>query len=288
MNKIPTTVAVIFILLLAGCQNLFPYSAYTAEIPEEKTERNLKNILRIRPENFTPRIFSHNGNDAVAVALISDTHYWYDETANVADRINRDTTISLTFLGGDITDGGLPKEFLFTADQMDKINTPSLAIIGNHDYLAMGKDYYQKIFSTPEGSCSRGTSYTVTLYTKVGTIRFILFDNNVWEAQNSRPDFEWLDRACRKGYEQADQTIVIAHIPPWDQQMDQGYGWEYNTILEKYSIPLSIHGHLHHGIDDSDASYENSPVRYAIIGSTRYNGYARVVFTENSCELELR
>lgn len=281
--------AFLILFFLAGCQEWFPYSPYTAVIPDEQRDRNLKNLISIRPEVFSPRTFLYNGDKAVAIALISDTHYWYDQTVDVADAVNRDTSISMTFHAGDISEAGLPKEFLFVAERMDKLQYPSFAIIGNHDYLAMGKEYYQEVFATPVGSCNRGTSYTLTLYSEVATVRIIMFDNNVWEANNTRPDFEWLDRACRKGADEADRTIVIAHVPPWDQQSAQGYGWEYNTILQKYDIPLSVHGHLHNAVDDEDIDNEfsHSSVRYAIIGSTRYRGYARVVFTDDCTEFEL-
>lgn len=284
MRKI---LSLFLLLLLSSCQEWFPYSPFTAVIPEDQKGRNIKNLMRIRSEVFSAPLFTYNGEDAVGIALISDSHYWYDQTVDVAERINRDTSVSMVFHAGDISESGLPKEFLFTSDQMDRLTLPSFAIIGNHDYLAMGKDYYQEVFGTPEGSCSRGTSYVVTLHSKITTVRIVMFDNSVWEANNSRPDFEWLDRALRKGREQADWTIVVAHVPPWDQQSAQGYGWEYNTILEKYDVPLSLHGHLHHGVDDEDVSeYKDSSVRYAIIGSSRY-GYARAFFTVNSAEFEL-
>jgi 3',5'-cyclic AMP phosphodiesterase CpdA len=48
--------------------------------------------------------------------------------------------------GGDISDFGLTKEFLWMRDIMNGLKAPYVVIIGNHGCLANGTEIYRKIF----------------------------------------------------------------------------------------------------------------------------------------------
>ena len=69
---------------------------------------------------------------------MGDSQRWYDETEDFVKEINKRNDIDFVIHGGDMSDFGLTKEFLWQRDIMNGLNVPYVALIGNHDCLGTG------------------------------------------------------------------------------------------------------------------------------------------------------
>lgn len=114
------------VLLLCGC-DLIEYHPYDVRLHGE-TGINAKNIARI--EEIC------EGKDTLRFVLMGDSQRWYDETEDFVKALNkRDDSGLRDPQGGDISDFGLTKEFLWVRDIMGKLKVPYVALLGNHDIL---------------------------------------------------------------------------------------------------------------------------------------------------------
>jgi len=278
----------LFIIMLNSCQEWFPASPYAIREYSDVNNLNNSNIQKINTPSFASPEYLLNGANALVLGFISDTHYYYDNTAKVIGAINQDTTVSVILHGGDITEKGLPDEFVFVARQLVQLNRPFLTAIGNHDHLGTGDAAFREVFGEVPNSCSRKTSFSTSIKADSFTVRVIVWDNNVWEVGNSTPDFNWLENELSDASNQNEEILVLAHIPPWTDQFSSEMAERYNTLLTNYSASLSIHGHFHNSIyktKDVPEPFKSSGVRYAIIGSTNYNSYMKVIM--NGSELDI-
>ncbi len=281
-------IAVFIMIILTSCQEWFSASPYAINKESDYKNINNSNILKIISPSFRSPKYSFQGNPALVLGFISDTHYYYDETANVIDAINRDTTVSVVLHGGDLTEKGLPDEFVFAARELDRLSRPVLTVIGNHDHLGTGYATYLRVFGETPGSCSRKTSYSTYIDADGVRVRAIMWDNNVWEAENSEPNFDWLERELTYASRENEVIVVLAHIPPWTDQFTGEMAERYNSLMVRYSVRLSIHGHGHIYITEQQTlpePFKSSSVRYVVIGSTSFNSYMKAVITSSDLEI---
>jgi predicted phosphohydrolase len=71
---------------------------------------------------------------------------------------------------------------------------------------------------------------------------FVVFDDVVWENNNQSPDFEWLRNELLNSSE---PSILMAHIPPWTDQLEGSYSQKFGDIIAENNVMLSLHGHQH-------------------------------------------
>lgn len=90
-------------LLAAGCDHI-EYHPYDTDISGEQNI-NAKNIARIEA--------ACRGRQTVRFAMISDTQRWYDETEKAVEALNARDDIDFVLHGGDLSDFGLKKEFMW-------------------------------------------------------------------------------------------------------------------------------------------------------------------------------
>ena len=216
---------IVLSLLFLACDEVIEYSPYQNIVKSKWKKQNISNYNKLLPkanEPFTP----------FRIGLIADSHTYYDEFEKQVEYINTRDDLDFIIHLGDITLSANSREFNWYSDIMNKIKIPVITLIGNHDCLGNGYDIYSEMFGESN------------FFFEYKDVKFVMFDDIIWEKKVSDPDFEWFDKAL---VNDSDYKYVLpfAHIPPWDQQFTVGNEFLYNQILLRHNLDLSIHGHGH-------------------------------------------
>ena len=135
---------------------MIEYHPYDGRI-SGKTDINKKNIARIEE--------TCRNKETIRFAMIGDTQRWYDETEAFVNALNKRNDIDFVIHGGDISDFGLTKEFLWQRDILNKLKVPYVVLLGNHDCLANGIEVFRKVFGEENFSFIAGKTKFVCLNT---------------------------------------------------------------------------------------------------------------------------
>lgn len=205
-------------IALHGCSDMFEYSPYESDVSVSAyNSYSIGNLELVK-------------TDTLKFVFMADPHGYYDELEEAVKRINVEKDISFVLVGGDITNFGLLKEYEWYYNIVKKLNVPVITVIGNHDYLSNGAVIFKKMFGP------------VNFTFQVGQYRFCIFDDVVWENKNQMPDFPWLQYTLEEpGY----TNIVVAHIPPWSDQMSGEKEEKFWSVVNAENTLLSLHGHDH-------------------------------------------
>ncbi len=228
MNKFFLTklvVILVFMTFISSCKEIIEYSPYENIVDAKWKNQNQKEYNRLLPE-------ASKSFEPFRVGLISDSHTYYDEFVKQVSYLNTRNDLDFIIHLGDITLSSNSREFKWYSDILDRIEVPVFTIIGNHDCLGNGYDIFVEMFGDPN------------LYFAYKDVKFVLFDNIVWEKNIKDPDFEWLTSAVVNDKNHK-HVIPFSHIFPWDSQFSYGNELVYNYILEQNNISLSVHGHGH-------------------------------------------
>lgn len=136
MMKRKNLYALFSCLFLSGC-GMIDYHPYDVRISGE-TEVNAHNMERIEA--------NCQGKTTIRFVTMGDSQRWYDETEDFVKAINQRNDIDFVIHGGDMSDFGLTKEFLWQRDIMNGLHVPYVALIGNHDCLGTGAETYKAVF----------------------------------------------------------------------------------------------------------------------------------------------
>ncbi|PZX15311.1 calcineurin-like phosphoesterase family protein [Breznakibacter xylanolyticus] len=166
------------------------------------------------------------------MALIGDSHTYYDDFEDQVAAINRMDSIDFVIHMGDLTLSGINREFQWYGRIIDNLSLPVITLIGNHDCLSNGELVYREMF----GPFNFSLVYN--------NCQLVFFDDNIWERNVKDPDFQWLHNELQNGKGVSHQ-LVFAHIHPWDGQFSVGNTYLYNQIMESNNVTASIHGHAH-------------------------------------------
>lgn len=158
--------------MLYGC-DMIESNPYDVHITGEK-QLTYKNIELI--ERATA------GKSIIRFAVISDSQRFYDETRDAVNAINARGDIDFVLHGGDLTEYGATKEFLWQRDILDKLSMPYVCVIGNHDCIATGIEAYKSLFGP------LNFSFTA------GDVRFVCLNTNSLEFDYSEavPDLGYI------------------------------------------------------------------------------------------------
>jgi len=211
-------------LLIIECDQWFEYSPYECRLPEKYRNHIAKNLIRL--EQASP-----SAHYPIRIALISDSHTDYQALRRMVGSINQ-LKPDFTIVGGDLTDLGLQEEYIQSFNCLNKLDAPFFPVIGNHDYLSNGNAIFRSMYGH--------SNYTIDHH----AIRFVFWDDIIWENENQNPDFAWLDEQLSQGREML-HRIVIAHIPPSGDQMKGRYDSLYCQTIQSHDVALSVHGHNH-------------------------------------------
>ena len=118
---------------------MIDYHPYDVRISGE-TEVNAHNMERIEA--------NCQGKTTIRFVTMGDSQRWYDETEDFVKAINQRNDIDFVIHGGDMSDFGLTKEFLWQRDIMNGLHVPYVALIGNHDCLGTERKLIKAVFGT--------------------------------------------------------------------------------------------------------------------------------------------
>ena len=103
--------------------------------------------------------------------------------------------------GGDLTDFGITKEFLWQRDILNTLNVPWVTVIGNHDCLGSGEQAYEAVFGKQ--------NYHFT----AGNVLFVCLNTNAMEFNYSTPvpDFNFLGKLIRNIPPNVEKTVLLQY-----------------------------------------------------------------------------
>ena len=181
--------------LLSGC-GMIDYHPYDVRISGE-TEVNAHNIERIEA--------NCQGKTTIRFVTMGDSQRWYDETEDFVKEINKRNDIDFVIHGGDMSDFGLTKEFLWQRDIMNGLNVPYVVLIGNHDCLGTGAETYKAVFGP--------TNFSFI----AGNVKFVCLNTNALEYDYSEPvpNFTFMEQELTNRQDEFKKTVISMHARPY-------------------------------------------------------------------------
>lgn len=212
------------LLALQAC-NVFEVHPYSGRItgPENINNRNIQKI----EENT-------KGKDTLTYIFLSDSQRWYDELESAVKHINTFEKVDFVIHGGDLTDFGLTKEFLWQRDILEGLDVPYVVLIGNHDCLANGEEVFEQVFGPTNFSFMAGDT------------KFQCLNTNALENDYNRPipDFEFIRSERDKGNYK--KMVVSMHAKPTSEQFNNNVSNIFQSEMNKFSGFLyANYGHEH-------------------------------------------
>ncbi|QCK15831.1 metallophosphoesterase family protein [Mangrovivirga cuniculi] len=252
-------------IFITAC-DLFEYSAHQITPDQDEKDVNLKNI---------DRILSLPVSDTLKIAFISDSQRFYDETEIFVDYFN---TVSeeydFVIHGGDISDFGLAKEFLWINDILSRLEVPYLTVIGNHDIPVYGHEAYRKIYG-PD-------NYTFTW----NDHRFIFLNTNSLEYGYNGlvPDLGWLQKQISER-KPSEKIILISHMGPESGEFDPKLAAGYRSILKSAgdNLLFTLHGHSH---EFKNGMYPQTDIPFWVTTSMDKRAFTKVRIWEEGYDFK--
>jgi Icc protein len=212
----------LLLLMLSSCKR---FVFHPNEIRPHEKALNSRNIEKIMKLESKP-VFNF--------ILLGDTQRFYDEVEDFVDHANSLHNISFVLVAGDLVDFGLNREFNWITSKFGKLQIPYVAVIGNHDMLANGRNIFAKVFG-PENF-----SFT---YSKN---KFICLNSNSREVNfnGEIPDINWLSQQLND--QEPNNIFVVSHIPPFSVDFDKKLEPAFTNLLAtQRKTRMSLHGHEH-------------------------------------------
>jgi len=220
-NRFPTWLLLTVItVVLSGCDN-FESSPYAAKITGNR------NTLATSLATLSQR----EPGLSLRFAFITDTHDAIDEINAAIDIIRSRGNIDFIIHGGDMTDLGLPKEFMWCRDAMEKSELPFVTVIGNHDCLGNGEDSYEWIFGPKNYSFD------------VAGVHFVCLNTIALEYDYSEPvpdlnfilkDAESVAKTNQEHPGSITHTVIVMHSRPFDEQFNNNVATPFLYYLQQY------------------------------------------------------
>lgn len=212
--------------MMAGC-DLVEYHPYDVRLHGE-LDINAKNIARIEA--------GCAGKDTVRFVMMGDSQRWYDETEDFVRAVNEREDVDFVIHGGDISDFGLTKEFLWVRDIMGKLHVPYVALIGNHDIIGNGKEVYRKMYGDENFSF------------RAGEVKFICMNTSALEFDYSHPvpDFSFMYNELQDTVSGFRRTVPVMHTQPYDVQFNNNVARGFHLLLKEFpGMEFCLHAHAH-------------------------------------------
>lgn len=187
------------------------------------TQKNLEKISKIKLDD--PYRFSF--------AIVSDSHTDYDDFRDIIKDINQKAEALFLIHAGDFTYLGWSTEFQSANSILKELTIPYLTVIGNHEWLSNGRQFYKQMFGDFD------YSFVFNDY------KFIFLDANSQANLGEPPNLDWLEDQL-SGPDRYNLVFVIAHQPPFDPTWSDETENRYRQLMAENKVSLSIHGHLHY------------------------------------------
>ena len=220
-------ICILLFILLQSCDTLFEIHPYDGKVTGE-TNINSKNINRI--ENNCAE------KTTIRFIMMGDTQRRYDETGKFVAAVNKRDDIDFVIHGGDISDFGLGKEFMWQRDILNKLKVPYVAILGNHDCLGTGESVYREIFGKENFSFM------------AGNVKFLCLNTIALEYDYSYPvpDFGFLEEELNADTPNHTKTVVAMHAPPYSEQFNNNVAKMFQQSIKQFpELQFCIYAHVH-------------------------------------------
>lgn len=217
----------ILCLLFIGCGKWFDYHPYDGRFTGE-CDINQHNMERI--EDVC------RNKDTIVVAFISDSHGWYSDTKAIIRDINGRDSIDFVVHGGDLTDCGTTKEYVWQREILGELNVPYVAIMGNHDFLGTGNEVYEKMYGSGDFSFI------------AGRVKFVCLNTNATEYDYVAPipNFDYMEEQMTADSTLFDRTIVCMHARPYSDQFNNNVAKTFEYYVRSFpGLMFCINGHDH-------------------------------------------
>lgn len=216
-----------FAILLAGCRN-FEYHPYAADVYGRTgiSQQSIDEIERICA-----------GRDTIRFAFITDTQGAYDELKDAVEWLASRPDVQFIVHGGDQSDFGLTKEFLWTRDILDRQPRPYLCLLGNHDCLGTGEHTYEVVYGKQNFSLNAAFLHIVGLNT-------VALE---YDYSHPVPDFRFMEDDFTQAQALADSitnTVVVMHAPPHDEQFNDNVANVFEHYVTQYPGLGASDGHF--------------------------------------------
>lgn len=250
------------ILIVSGCEDVFEYSPYQADVKSKDKNQTVINQQCLEAADTIE-------SDSLVFILIADSHNDYYELEKAVEKINTFNNVEFVVHLGDITDHGWLKEYEIASDILRRLQAPLLTCIGNHDYLAAGKEIYEAMYG------QKNYSLVYKEY------KLVFFDATTFES-NTQPDMAWLESQLT---EDGLPTLLFSHIPPWDDQYKSENTSRFAEIIVQSHVVVSMFGH-HHAFNAGELFNTNAD--FIIPGCVGNRKLCRViVYNYNSYSMKM-
>jgi len=189
------------------------------------------------------------GDDTVRFIVMGDPQRSHNEVNGFYKKVNSMQGIDFVVVAGDISEFGILKEMDAIANSLNNLNMPYLAVVGNHDLTARGREVFLRMYGE--------LNYTFVY----GGVKFICHDTNSREYNfnGTAPDIAWLEKELMPE-SGVDNFVAISHVPPNSLDFDDSLINEYAGVFRQATGFLgSFHGHNHafeeFQLGDEDFSY---------------------------------
>lgn len=206
---------------------MIEYHPYDGRIKGE-TGINAKNIAAIEA--------ACKDKTTVRFVMTGDTQRWYDETEDMVKHINRRNDIDFVIHGGDVSDFGLTKEFMWMRDILNKLSVPYVVLLGNHDCLANGEEIYAKIYGEENFSFI------------VAKTKFVCLNTNALEFDYSHPvpDFVFIENEIEARKDEFEKTIFAMHVRPYSEQFNNNVAKVFQHYINRFpNLQFCLNAHDH-------------------------------------------
>src|SRR5690606_4187469 len=203
-----------FILCCAvfiGCKNL-EYSPNQIFDKNSHVDINATNLKKLG-----------NGiqDDTVRFIVMGDPQRSHNEVHDFYKQVNSMSGIDFVVVAGDISEFGILKEMDAIAIALNNLTVPYVAVVGNHDLTARGREVFLRMY----GELNYSFVY--------GGIKFICQNTNSREYlfDGLVPDIPWLRRELQPE-DGVHSYVAISHVPPnsvdFDARLTNAYARAFN------------------------------------------------------------
>lgn len=250
-------------LVLVSC-NQFEYSPNQIFDKDSRQDINAANLKALG---------KGEGDDTVRFVLTGDTQKSRDETVKLYQKVNQVPGIDFVVVAGDISEFGVLKEMEWIDRELEKLNMPYLAVIGNHDLTSRGKDVFLRMF----GPLNYSFVY--------GGIKFICHDSNSREYgfNGKVPDVDWL-KTQLQSEAGVEHYVTISHVPPISEDFDPKLVTDYTAAFAATpGFLASLHAHTH----NYELFYpDKSGIPYVITSAVGNNEFLLVEIVNHKVSFE--
>ena len=247
-------------MMLGACDTVFDVHPYDVRVNGE-TDVNAKNIRKIEQ--------AVKSKDTIRFAVISDSHQWLDDLKAEVNDINRRKDC------GDISDFGATREMKWTRNRLQKLQMPSVVLLGNHDCLGTGNQSYEVIFGNPDFSFI------------AGRVKFVCLNTNAIEYDYSRPvpNFDFMEAERSADSTDFDRTVVCMHAAPYSEQFNNNVAKVFNYYIHQFpGLMFCLDGHGHH--TKQEDLYGDGTIFY-MAASSSFRQYYIFTITPNGYHYEI-